>query len=211
MSTRSFLYPFLDEGSVSAASAPVDVSELIDAARESWAVGVALDRETLARNHDPIRDAASLITTASANQNRVFVIGNGGSASDAQRLVRLLGDTVPARTLIDPVVISALANDVGATQIFARQIETFVRPGDVVVAFTTSGTSANIVAALAAARRQGATTVAFAGYNGGILREHSDVDICLVVDSTSVHRIQEAQSTLANEIVRRIHQPEAPS
>jgi D-sedoheptulose 7-phosphate isomerase len=205
MTTSSFLYPFLSDGSPKTPEG-VDPTELINAARESWAVGVALDAETLAANDDRINAAAQLITAATANEGRVFVIGNGGSASDAQRLVRLLGDLVSARTLLDPVVMSALANDVGAPQIFARQIETFARTGDVVVAFTTSGTSANIVAACGAARRRVASTVAFAGYNGGVLREHSDVNVCLGVDSSSVHRIQEAQGAMTDELVRRIHQ-----
>jgi D-sedoheptulose 7-phosphate isomerase len=208
VSNSSFLYPFLSEGSSAKTPEGLDPSELIDAARESWAVGVALDAETLAANDDRINDAAHLITATAANKGRVFVIGNGGSASDAQRMVRLLGDSVSARTLLDPVVMSALANDVGATQIFVRQIETFARPGDVVVTFTTSGTSANIVAALSTARRSGASTVAFAGYNGGVLREHSDVTVCLRVDSSSVHRIQEAQGALTNELVQRIRQQE---
>ena len=87
---------------------------------------------------------------------------------------------------------------------FARQIESIAQAGDVVVVFTTSGTSANIIEAVVAAKRAGAATVAFAGYNGGALGAHPDVDVCLRVDSSSVHRIQETQGALSDALTTMI-------
>ncbi len=206
MSGSSFLYPHLAAPpSPSGALAESAFSELVDAARTSWNVGVALDAATLRANDSDLDRAAALIVQATSTGNQILALGNGGSACDADRFVRLLGSWVHARSLLDPAVLSALANDVGASRMFGRQVETFAVVGDVVAGFTTSGTSANVLAALGAARRVGATTIAFAGYGGASLQQNPDVDVCLHVDSSSVHRIQEAQGALCGELVRRVH------
>lgn len=212
MSNPSFLYPYLEAQTGAIATEQQRAlnlsdelkAELVDCARASWNLGIVLDNETLLANHECLDVAASLLCASAALSGRVFVLGNGGSACDADRLVRKLGNTLVARSLLDSVVVSALANDVGAARIFDRQVETFARSNDVVVVFSTSGTSANVLAAVSAARRCGAKTIAFAGYGGASLRGHCDVDVCLSVDSSSVHRIQESQGVLTNELVRRV-------
>ena len=216
MNQPSFLYPFLERssspdpavGATTMRGFPDDgvLAELAGAARTSWTSGEILDGETLAANQERIQAAAELVAECAAKSRRVFVVGNGGSACDAERFVRLLKPSINVQSLMDSVVITALANDVGADRIFDRQIETFVKPSDVVVAFSTSGTSANILAALARARRQEAHTIVFAGYGGAELPTNPNVDVCLTVDSSSVHRIQEAQGALSwalAEIVRK--------
>ncbi len=218
----SFLYPFLDAMPLDEAQTPQhsadkstkhptetlfsnsELEELAAAARVSWTTGEELDKETVIANELLIDEAARLIVESTLGFGRVFVIGNGGSACDAQRFVRLLQPSVAVSSLMDSVVITALANDVGADRIFDRQIETFAKSQDVVVAFSTSGTSTNVLSALARARRKGAFTIVFAGYGGAALTNNPDVDVCLAVDSSSVHRIQEAQGALTLTLADRV-------
>ncbi len=214
MNEPSFLYPFLESSSPAtlsrtvtpAPSYPDDVAleELAGAARSAWMAGEFLDHETVATNRERIRHAVELIIACATTGRRTFVIGNGGSACDAERFARLLSASIRVRPLLDSVVLTALANDVGADRMFDRQIETFVQRNDVVVAFSTSGTSANILTALTRARRQGAQTVVFAGYGGSGLPANPNVDVCLTVESSSVHRIQEAQGALTSALAQRV-------
>jgi D-sedoheptulose 7-phosphate isomerase len=128
---------------------------------------------------------------------RLYTFGNGGSAADAQHLAgELIGRyrrerrPLPAVALsVDPSVISCIANDYAWDDVFARQVEALARPGDMVIGFTTSGRSPNVVRGLAAARAGGATTVLFGGGEGGPALEHADH--ALVVESTVTARIQE--------------------
>ena len=125
---------------------------------------------------------------------RLYAFGNGGSAADAQHLAgeligryRLDRRPLPGIALsTDPSVMTCIANDYGYEDVFARQVEALAVPGDVVVAFSTSGRSANVVAGLQAARAAGATTVLFAGADGGPAAAHADV--VLAVPSTNTGR-----------------------
>jgi D-sedoheptulose 7-phosphate isomerase len=128
---------------------------------------------------------------------RVYTFGNGGSAADAQHLAaeligRYLRDRrpLPAVALsVDPSVVTCISNDYDFDQAFARQVEALATPGDLVIGFTTSGRSPNVIGALAAGRRNGSTTVLFSGGDGGPAREHAD--LALLVPSTVTARIQE--------------------
>ena len=152
------------------------------------------------------REVAELLCTAYEAGGIVYTFGNGGSAADAQHLAgELIGhyqrDRRPlgAVTLsTDPSVVTCIANDYAFDDVFARQVEGLARPGDVVVAFTTSGTSPNVVAALAAGRARGATTVLFAGGTGGDARQHADH--ALLIPSTETPRIQEMHTFLLHAI-----------
>lgn len=212
MSHSSFLYPFLDDDGGTAGAellgalprADVGLGELVASARSSWLLGLGLDHDTVQSNSEALDRAAGLLVAATEAGRTVFAIGNGGSACDADRIVRLMDGMLPARSLLDPALLSALANDVGAGRLFDRQIETFVVASDVVIAFSTSGTSVNILAAIECAHRRGAKTIVFAGYGGASLQQNPCVDVCLSVDSASVHRIQESQGALTNELVSRV-------
>lgn len=210
-----FLYPFLQVGpqtdrdgsersTAQASVSGTSLDELTESARSAWAAALAFDELVLRENEQAIASACSLLVEAVDEGGRIFALGNGGSACDAARFVRQLKPSIRARLLLDPVILSALANDVGSERIFERQVETFVRANDVVVAFTTSGTSPNVLRALGRARAQGAHTVVLAGYGGAALIESPDVDVCLAVRSSSVHRIQEAQGVLADALVQRL-------
>jgi D-sedoheptulose 7-phosphate isomerase len=140
--------------------------------------------------------AARLVEAFKAG-GRLYAFGNGGSAADAQHLAgELIGHyrrdrrPLPAVALTtDPSVVTCIANDYTFEDVFARQVEALARPGDVVVGFTTSGRSANVVAGLAAARAAGATTVLFTGRDGGPAAAHADMVLAAPADATA--RVQE--------------------
>ncbi|MFF5244717.1 SIS domain-containing protein [Streptosporangium sp. NPDC000095] len=136
---------------------------------------------------------------------RLFSFGNGGSSTDAQEVATAFlrpcrGPALPALCLTaDVAVVTALSNDVGFEVVFARQLAALGRPGDIVVGLSTSGGSANVVRAFEEAAHRGMLTVGLAGGGGGRLAELSErgvLDHLFVVPSSSVHRIQEAQTTL---------------
>jgi D-sedoheptulose 7-phosphate isomerase len=134
---------------------------------------------------------------AFAAGGRVYTFGNGGSAADAQHLAaeligRYLRDRrpLPAVALtVDPSVLTCISNDYDFDEVFERQVEALATRGDLVIGFTTSGRSPNVIAGLAAARRNRATTVLFSAGDGGPAKEHADV--ALLVPSTVTARIQE--------------------
>ncbi len=96
----------------------------------------------------------------------------------------------------DTSVVTALANDVGTEVVFARQLAAFARAGDIAVGLSTSGNSDNLLRAFDEASRRGMLTVGLAGYDGGKMAELDSIDYLFVVPSSSVHRIQEAQTTI---------------
>lgn len=202
--STSFLYPFLDASESSDAT-------LLESSAASWNAkeleSDELSAQTVAANHDALAAVASTIRSASNNGGTTYAIGNGGSSCDAARLVRLLAThDVPARSLADDTaILTALANDLGIDKIFARQVEAMMRPSDVLFAFSTSGASSNLLAALDVAARLGVKVVVSAGYGGGPMGTHHGVDHALIVDSTSVHRIQEAQGVLIDHVCQRLH------
>ena len=103
----------------------------------------------------------------------------------------------------DPAILTALANDIGPGALYTRQLIAFGKPRDVAVAFSTSGGSANIVEALAEARRRGLATIAFVGYDGGRIAAEQLADHVIVVASEHIPRIQEAQAS-AYHVLREL-------
>jgi D-sedoheptulose 7-phosphate isomerase len=202
-----FLYPFLD-----AAETDEDglLADLAVSARSKMAESEALATSTVEQGAVALAAAAAAVAACFEVGGRLFCFGNGGSATDAAAAARLFlcpphGVARPAVDLAgDSATITALANDVGFELVFARQLMAHGRAGDAALAFSTSGNSANLLAAMGAARRLGMTTVAVCGTGGGRLAASDDVDHCLVVASQSVHRIQEAQRSLLLELWRRV-------
>ena len=146
---------------------------------------------------EPLLAMAEALAGSFRASGRLLTMGNGGSASDAAHVavefnhpVTVGRPALPAVHLgADPQFMTAIGNDVGFEQIFARQIIALGRRGDAVLGLSTSGASKNLLAGFAAARKQGLLTLGFAGGDGGPMR--TAVDCCVVVDSASVHRIQE--------------------
>ena len=160
----------------------------------------------LSANLDVIREIADVIIKAYKDKRCVYLIGNGGSAADAQHIAgELIGRfkinrrPLPAIALTtDTSVITAIANDFGYETCFARQIEALVKPGDVLLAFSTSGNSKGILNAVQVAKSLRAITIGFTGKDGGLLK--SIVDICLKIPSDNTPRIQECHITVGHII-----------
>lgn len=191
----SFLYPFLAE-------AESDLDGVLSEVQRS----IVQKAEDVIALRAGSSDPAALSETAAAVAERVraggkvLTFGNGGSATDAQDLT---GDLVappaglrpvPAISLTNDVaVVTAVGNDVGFDNVFARQVIAYGQQGDVAVAISTSGGSRNVLAALTEARRRGLLTIGLSGYGGGPQAELCDH--ALIVHGDYIPRIQEAQAT----------------
>jgi D-sedoheptulose 7-phosphate isomerase len=144
-----------------------------------------------------IDEIAKTIVTAYKNGNKVILCGNGGSASDAQHIEgELVGRFKMERRALAAIAITAnsatataISNDYGYDDIFRRQVEAHGVAGDVLIGFSTSGNSANILAAVEQAGKTGIITIGFLGKSGGRLKEM--VDIPFIVPSEDTPRIQE--------------------
>jgi D-sedoheptulose 7-phosphate isomerase len=204
-----FLYPFLEGSETDTAGL---LADLAASARAKGEQSAALLAVTLERLDATLDEVAAALADRVAAGGRVFAFGNGGSATDAAGLAALFrrpphGRPLPARALAaEPAVLTALGNDVGFDLVFVRQLIAHGRAGDAAVGLSTSGNSANLLAAFAEARRRGMLTVGLAGYDGGQMAASADVEHCLVVRADSIHRIQEVQSYLVFELWRRLQE-----
>lgn len=194
------LYPFLHAGGS-------DLDTLMADVRRSMTdkVGdIVRLRETVLEEYGAdLTACAARMADAFRSGGRLFTFGNGGSSTDAQDVAALFVNPggsarpLPALALTnDAAVVTALSNDVGFEVVFARQLAAFGRPGDIALALSTSGSSGNLIAALREAARRGMVTVGLAGYTGGQMAETPGLHHLFVVPSSSVHRIQEAQTTI---------------
>jgi D-sedoheptulose 7-phosphate isomerase len=169
---------------------------------------------------DSARHIAAAIVAALRAGNRLLIVGNGGSAADAQHIAAEIvgrykqdrpGYAAIALTT-DSSALTAIANDYGFEQVFARQVEALGRRGDVLLALSTSGRSPNIVAALGAARQRGLVTVGFTGSKGEPLR--ALCDHLLVAPSEETGIVQQIHLAVAHGICDEIEQTmmrEAPT
>lgn len=203
-----FLYPFIDDRQDNPGSL---LADLAASARAKATESLTLRRTTLQANTELLRAAADEVAQRFADGGRMFTFGNGGSCTDATTLAALfsrppLGTPLPAWSLTDDqAIVTALGNDVGFELVFARQLIARAGAGDIAVAMSTSGNSPNLLAALAEAHRRGLYTVGFAGYDGGTFADNPHVDVCFVVRSQSVHRIQESQALLGYRLWQGVH------
>lgn len=144
--------------------------------------------------------AAKAVAGVYRNGGRLFSMGNGGSSCDASHVavefVHPITAGRPALAAINLVAdlafISAVGNDVGFDHVFVRQILAQGRAGDGLVGISTSGNSGNLITAFAKAKEMGIVTIGLAGADGGRMKTAGVVDHCLIVPSTSIHRIQES-------------------
>ncbi|MGD0703375.1 MAG: SIS domain-containing protein [Trebonia sp.] len=199
----AFLYPFLEAEERDAG--PL-LAELALSARAKAAESAALQQATLAAAADQLAACGSAMAERFAAGGRLYAFGNGGSSTDCATFAMLFAApptgapayrAMPALNLAaDQAVVTALGNDVGFDLVFSRQIIAHAAARDIAVAFSTSGNSRDLMAALREAHGRGLLTVGFAGYDGGEMAASGDVDYCFVVRSQSVHRIQESQALL---------------
>jgi D-sedoheptulose 7-phosphate isomerase len=194
------LYPFL----YSEETDLTTVLEQVQASTVAKAEEIAeLRRVIAARDGARLERCARDAAARFAAGGKLFAFGNGGSATDAQQLATLFlnpgndATPLPAFGLAnDTSVVTALGNDIGIEVVFARQLAAFGGRNDIAVGLSTSGNSPNLLRAFDEASRRGMLTIGLAGYDGGKMAELDSIDYLFVAPSTSIHRIQEAQTTI---------------
>lgn len=195
-----FLYPFLGQVKQDTTGVLTHVATSI----QTKARDVASLREQVSQQGaEKIAESVQAIQQRLLTGGKLILFGNGGSATDANDwAIDCVAPPkayrpVPAVSLsMEPANISAIANDVGTEVIFLRQLIAHGNAGDVAVAISTSGGSANIIAALVEARKRGLLTVALLGYDGGEILRRGLADFAIVVPSDYIPRIQEVQASI---------------
>jgi D-sedoheptulose 7-phosphate isomerase len=204
----SFLYPSLDESEDDLGALLADVRASIELKGEEV---IALREQTLREGAEALTAGAGALRASFEAGGRLLLAGNGGSATDAtdaaadfRAAARPGWRPRAALDLTDDAgILTAIANDVGVEAIFARQVIAHGRPGDALITCSTSGSSANVIAALAEARRRELVTIALVGYDGGRIAQEALADHVIITRSTSVPRIQEAQAS-AYHVLREL-------
>ncbi len=218
-----FLYPFIEADERD----PVPLlADLARSAEGKWGQSTDLRTRTLAGCEQQLQTVAAAMAERFAAGGQMFTFGNGGSATDADGVAQLftkppmtdwptsdwptsdsptpgsrVGLPLPARSLAaDQAILTALSNDIGFDVVFSRQLIAYGRSGDIAFGMSTSGNSDNLLMAFAEAKKRGMLTVGLAGYDGGRMAASDDLEHCLVVRSDSVHRIQEAQTSVAHAL-----------
>src|SRR5689334_5982033 len=211
--SRAF-YPFLHDEDTDNGQLMENLGfSLLEKARES----VEIKTRFFADNKDAILTASLQMARAFYRGRKLLVCGNGGSATDAQHVavefmhpITVGRKALPAICLNnDMAMVTAVANDVSFADVFARQIIALGREGDVLIAISTSGNSENLLHAFQTARNLKLTTIGFAGHEGGRMSEMKQqnlIDFCLIVPTSSIHRIQESHVTLYHIIWDLVHE-----
>src|SRR5215210_828456 len=193
-----FLYPFLESEERDLGAVLADVrASTVQKGRDVIELRRSLELDAIERCARDVRERFS-------RGGRLISFGNGGSSTDAQDAAAgCLARGRPALALHNDVAtITAVGNDVGFANVFARQLIPLARHEDVALAISTSGSSANVVAGLEEAHRRGALTVAITGYDGGRLAELEWLDHLLVVGSDYIPRLQEAHATIYHLLIQ---------
>jgi D-sedoheptulose 7-phosphate isomerase len=196
----SFLYPFLGTGQQ---PLEVVVREVQGSMLQKMQEVNGLRSAAAESEANAISQIALAVAERLERGGKLITFGNGGSATDANDLVSDCVDpppgfgAIPAVSLsAEPANVTAIANDIGTEAIFARQLIAHARPEDIAVGISTSGGSANILAALAEARKRGLLTVGIVGYDGGRIVAERLADHAVVVRSDYIPRIQEVQASI---------------
>jgi len=182
----------------------MNVESVFDAERRSILENLHRQEEALGALRGSILEAAGILRTALAADGKVLLFGNGGSAADAQhwaaeltgRYLRERPGLAALALTTDTSALTAIGNDYGFDQVFARQVEALARPGDVAVGISTSGNSQNVLLALQKARAIGCKTVAVLGRDGGAIAP--EVDVALVYGAEDTPRTQEFHAVLGH-------------
>jgi D-sedoheptulose 7-phosphate isomerase len=206
----NFLYPFLDnqeQGSVSAVLEDIRVSTLQKAAE------VATMRQNFFDSQgNELVLAAKSIAASFQKGGQLLTMGNGGSATDAQDMTADFLNPpdgfqpLPAISLTNDIgVLTAVGNDVGFDNVYTRQVIAFGRSGDILIGFSTSGQSPNLIAAFEQAKKMALLTIGITGYDGGRMAKQ-DLDYCFIVHSSYVPRIQEVHATIYHTLWTLAHE-----
>ena len=182
------------------------------------AESIDVKRRYFEERGEEVARAASLVADAFNAGRKLLVCGNGGSAADAQHIAgefvnQFLAKgrrALPALALTtDGGVLTCVANDTGFERVFARQVEAFGAEHDVLIAITTSGTSANVVAAVEQARAQKLKVIGLLGRTGGTVAPLCD--LALVVESDDTQRIQETHNLIGHILCHLVEQTLFPA
>lgn len=207
------LYPFLH---APAMNRDAQVGALLESVRASTLAKcdevIALRCEMLTEYGSQLQRTAVAMADGFAQGHKLLAFGNGGSATDADDAALdcvqppdAAWRALPALSLpADSATVTAIANDVGPGAVFARQLGAYGEPGDIALGFSTSGNSANVVAAFVEARRRGLFSIAMVGYDGGAIAQSGAVDECFVVRREFVPRIQEGHATIWHALLRMV-------
>jgi D-sedoheptulose 7-phosphate isomerase len=195
-----FLYPFLGSKKQ---QAPDLEKEVADSIRMKVQDDAALRLRVAREETDHIGEATAAIHERIAAGGKLILFGNGGSATDANDLaIDCVSPPhgwrpIPAVSLsVEPATLSAIANDVGTDVLFLRQLIAHGRNEDVAFGISTSGGSRNVIAALEEAKKRKMLTIALLGYDGGEIKRRGLADVCIVVQSDYIPRIQEVQASI---------------
>ncbi|SIT38218.1 Phosphoheptose isomerase [Paraburkholderia ribeironis] len=206
------LYPHLGDETNRRAELVSDAL-LLEAVATKSAESIATHSRFFEANGEAVLKAAHLLANAFRDGKRLYTFGNGGSSSDASHVAVEFSHpatvgrpALPAQNLAqDTALVTAIGNDVGITEIYARQLMGLARPGDIALGLSTSGNSRNVLRGLEEGHRLGARTVALVGGDGGEMARAPFIDCCLTVRSQSVHRIQEAHVVIYHVLWDLVH------
>lgn len=203
------LYPFLSQHRT-------DPGQLVHSLRVSVKEKAAQHQRVVdsffAHNTDAVIRCAEAIAQVYRRGGRLFTMGNGGSASDAAHIaVEFVHPVTTGRPALpacdlssDKTVMTAIANDVGFSHVYARQVAGLMRREDALIGVSTSGNSDNLLRAFLQARRIGAATIGLCGGDGGEMAR-AGLDHCLVVPSDSIHRTQECHVAIYHVLWDLVH------
>lgn len=204
------LYPFLhgdrqDADRLQAA--------LLESVRQKALDSVETKQRFFAAHGEAVVATARALAATYQRGGRLFAMGNGGSSCDASHIaVEFLHPVTAGRPALaavnlvaDTAMLTAVGNDVGIAHVFVRPLIAQARRGDALIGISTSGNSANLMAAFAKAREMGVTTIGLSGHDGGEMASSGVVDHCLVVASDSIHRIQETHVAIYHILWDLVH------
>ncbi len=189
----------------------MSTSSMADAILRKARESAEVQQRFFAEQAGRIAECCAAMAAAFDRGARLFTMGNGGSACDAEHVaVEFIHPVLEKRPALpavalaaSPAWLTAVANDQDFALVFAKQLRLQAKKGDIALCISTSGQSANIHRALQAARELGMLTIGFSGRDGGRMKDLCD--FCFTVPSFSIHRIQEAQETLVHILWDMIH------
>lgn len=187
----------------------MDLDTFFDAELDEHGAVLAATRDAV---REPFRRLLMACAEAVRGGGKIVFFGNGGSASDAQHLateltVRYVHNRAPIAALAlttDTSALTAIGNDLGFDELFARQVRALCRAGDVCIGISTSGQSPNVIAGLTAAKEMGCVAAGFGGGDGG--RMVGIADPFLIVPTATTSRIQEMHITLGQMLCGALEQ-----
>lgn len=203
------LYPFLHNKTQDAASMN---TALFESVTQKYDHHQSVIESFIKQNAQNIVDMANTVAKVYLRGGQLFTMGCGGSSSDASHIaVEFLHPVTAGRPALaaydltmDKTLMTAISNDVGFDHVFLRQVSALLKPDDALIGVSTSGNSVSLIRAFKAAKAKGAATIALLGSDGGETL-NSGLDHCLVVESDSIHRIQECHVFIYHVLWDLVH------